>query len=383
VGLSDIGGASRPSALLAGMLFLLTPMVIIHLRVAYVDAAFGSMMAASLYLLLRWREALTPCGAAILGLSLGLAAGMKSTGLAFAAVLGLGAILLGVREVRRGRLRCKALILQAGLALAMLMAVGSYWYLRCWWTYGNPIYPVRIQLGSLVFPGLGSLNQLFMAHNTPPTYQGRNPLINIAISWLELGDETYNYYSRNRGLGPVWAAFALPALVPFAVDAWRHRHVPRLLMLGLTALLLVIQPALWWPRYVLYIVPVGLAALAWTYDRLHSMAQSMAAFLIMITLLTSTSLTMAETIEKLPLAMHLQRSQRTFGQLYYGDYAWVDGIQPSRIGHTPMAWIYPLYGGLQHHVQLSSLYHMNLHIHSSVLYLKNIVHFHFLLSMIQ
>ncbi len=78
----------------------------------------------------------------------------------------------------------------------------------------------------------------------------------------------------------------------------------------------------------------------------------MAVTLLVINLVASTPLVLIETLDKLPAALSLQREQRTFGQLYFDDYAWVDRLPPSRIGHTPMAWIYPLYGGLRHQVTL-------------------------------
>jgi len=351
-GLSRLGGARPSSSVLAAMLFLLTPMVLIHLRVAYVDAAFASMVATSLYLLLKWQKQPEPGYALILGLATGLMMGIKSTGIAFAVVLVLVALGYGLWQCRGGNLSSRMFCLQAGITLLALLAVGAFWYLRTWWFYGNPIFPVKIQLLGWSLPGMGSVSQLFMFHNTPAAYRDRNVILNILTSWLELGDESYNYYSRTRGLGPVWAALALPALLPFTFSAWRRHHAPALWMAGITLVLLFIQPAVWWPRYVLYVVPVGLAAFAWVYDRLQQKVKILVACLIVLHLTVATTLVLVETLDKLPLALSKASTCRTFGQLYYSDYTWVDELPPSIIGHTPMAWIYPLYGGLRHQVQL-------------------------------
>ncbi len=351
-GLGRLVGAGRQGATTIALLFLLTPTVLIHLRVAYVDAAFGAMVTTSLYLLLRWQKQRSRGYALLFGLAVGLMAGIKSTGLAFAVIYLLAALVHGLWQVRRTTLTGKELFWQALIAGMAAIGVGAFWYLRTWWYYGNPIYPIEISFLGVTLPGIGSVNDLFMRHNTPPTYLGRSPILNLLTSWLELGDESYNYYSRTRGLGPAWGAVALPALVPFAAASWRGRHSEWLWMLALTAVLLAVQPAAWWPRYVLYVVPVGLAAMAWLLERLPRWGQTMAMGLLVVNLVASTSLVLVETLDKLPISLTLQREQRTFGQLYFDDYAWVDKIPPSQIGHTPMAWTYPLYGGLRHHVTL-------------------------------
>ncbi|MBE3581401.1 MAG: hypothetical protein IMW96_07200 [Thermoanaerobacteraceae bacterium] len=351
-GLSRSVGARPDSSVLATMLFLLTPMILIQLRVAYADAAFGSLVAASLYVLLRWQRELNLSYALLLGVTLGLMMGIKAPGIAFAGILGLAALGYGWWQCRCGRLTGRALLVQAVVALGGLVSTGGFWYLRTWWFYGNPVYPVQVKFLAWTLPGMGDVSDLFMAHNTPPAYHHRPLVLNILTSWLELGGESYNYYSRTRGLGPAWAALALPALGAFTFYALRRRRPAALWMTGLTALLLFVQPAPWWPRYVLYVVPVGLAALVWVYERLPKAAQTLAAALLILNLAVSTTLALGETLGKLPLAMRLEAPRRTFGQLYFQDYAWVDEVPPSRIGHTPMAWIYPLYGGLRHEVSL-------------------------------
>ncbi|AOQ24887.1 hypothetical protein MTAT_03040 [Moorella thermoacetica] len=351
-GLSRSGGAGRNASILASMLFLLTPMVLIHLRVAYVDAAFGSMIAAALYLFLRWQEERNLEYALILGLAIGLMMGIKATGIAFAGVFVLAIVASGFWQYRQGVSGNRALWLQITVILLALMATGTFWYLRTWWFYGNPVYPVEIQVLGWKLPGMGSVSRLFMTANTPEAYRGRNIILNILTSWLELGNESYNYYSRTRGLGPAWAALALPAILPFTFSAWRRRRAPVLWMVGLTLIFLILQPAAWWPRYVLYVVPVGLAAMAWVYDRLDPRLKTAVAGIMILNLVVATGLTLVETLDKLPAAMRLDPAHRTFGELYFSDYAWVDQLPPSRIGYTPMAWIYPLYGGLRNQVEL-------------------------------
>lgn len=352
IGLGRLIGLGRQGALTAALLFLLTPTVLIHLRTAYVDAAFGSMVAVTLYLLLSWQRQRSRSYALLFGLAVGLMAGIKSTGLAFAAILLVAALGYGLWQMRQGGMTGSELSYQVLVAGLAAFSVGGFWYLRTWWYYGNPIYPVKVNILGFSLPGIGSVSELFMRHNTPPHYLGRNPVLNLLSSWLELGSESYNYYSRTRGLGPVWGALALPAMLPFAVDAWQRRCTERLWMLGLTAALLATQPAAWWPRYVLYLVPVGLVAMIWLLERLPRWGQTVAMTLLVANLLLSTRLVLIETLDKLPAALSLPRAQRTFGTLYFSDYAWIDRLPPSRIGHTPMAWIYPLFGGLRHRVRL-------------------------------
>ena len=135
----------RPaSGVLAMWLFAANGVVIYEMRVAYVDLASAFFLVAGFLFMLAARE--RDEGALWLsGLSLGLLAGIKITGIASAGIIGM---LYLPRLLKAARQRALLPTLRPFLLRFALpiMALWAPWVVRTAWLTGNPFYPFFHQL---------------------------------------------------------------------------------------------------------------------------------------------------------------------------------------------------------------------------------------------
>ncbi len=111
---------------------------------ANVDLLMVAFATGALYWMLRYRRLPETPVIAACGLAAGLAAGTKTLGLPLAALCTLP---LAWTVVRRRRFA------DAGVFVGCAVAAGGWWYLLNLWRYGNPLFPVKLELGPLELPG--------------------------------------------------------------------------------------------------------------------------------------------------------------------------------------------------------------------------------------
>ncbi len=111
---------------------------------ANVDLLMTACAVAALYWTLSYRRQPERSTVAACGLAAGLAAGAKTLGLPLAALAALPLLWSAARRRRFGDL---------GVFLGCAVAAGGWWYLRGLWRYGNPLFPVKLELGPLALPG--------------------------------------------------------------------------------------------------------------------------------------------------------------------------------------------------------------------------------------
>ncbi|MCL5677564.1 MAG: hypothetical protein M1602_06880 [Firmicutes bacterium] len=382
-----------PGPMVAGLLWALLPINQMQARTAYTDTAVAAATLAAVLFFLRWVEAGADRGSGpkspargrspnnggvmsstprtgnatasayflAFGLFLGLSVGSKPSALGYAGVLGVLTLIVALRKARSqpvwARLRQAA---GCGLTLAVVaLATGGFWYLRTWIVYGNPIYPFSVKvLGAEIFQGLGSVHSLIWVANTPEEYLHTGFFSNLARSWFEASQEPYSFYTRTGGFGAIWAVVGLPALVVYAVRSLWRRDRRGLSLLGLGALMLVVHPGSWWPRYSILVPGLGLIGAGWLLGEGVGAAAAtgrgprnrglQAQFSALVVVATLWSLLRADLSlsQGLPMALALKPEQRTIGRLYLGDYAPLEQRVPwgASIGYAPMTFIYPLYG---------------------------------------
>lgn len=356
IGLARIAGMSRPAAMAAGSLYFLTPIVLVQARTAYVDVSFASMFLIAFYFVIQFvkQNRLPYLGFA--GIASGLTLGMKSSGLAYVGILGLIVVgFIGWKTWRRETRLPHGLGIVALFGLPILL-LGTFWYLRTWVTYGNPLYPFTVTvLGHSLFPGLGPVHEMIMLPNTPPELRGKVWWHQIFLSWWN-EPIRYRYDQGMGGFGPQWTFIEFPALLIFIVHAIRQRRDLLLLTLPLV-LAFLIQPANWWSRYTITIVAVGAIALVYLLDRLKSRGTRAALWgLTSLTVLVSMYYSLPHLILPPRVAFEaakLSADERTIGNLFFKEFRWVDMLQPgARIAFTGThPFTYPLFGSkLQHEV---------------------------------
>ncbi len=264
-------GARGAWAWLAGGLLAGAPVLVGQGATAYTDSAFAATVMAALAasVLLVFGPAGRRTRLALLwGAALGLMAGAKGSGLPFAAVL---TVLVAIAALWRRRAPAGAWWphLLAGLAVAA--AVGGYWYLRAALLTGNPLHPIQVAIGQkVIFPGWDHV--AFSEANLPDWLAAYPPWLRTPVSWLQF-DAPIRGYAPTGGLGYLWPAAGLPAAVALGVVLARRRRDPArgpfLLLAAATLLLLAAQTSTWWSRFTIWLLALGLPALAALLSRLE------------------------------------------------------------------------------------------------------------------
>jgi len=131
-------------------LALLSPMLSAYVAPAYVEVPTAFAFAVALSAGARALRAADSAALVSLGLAVGLAAAVKSTGLALAPF----ALIAALGCARRGRLGACTRRAAIGLGLALLVA--GPWYASNAWLCGNPLYPAPLP-GASAGAAAGSL----------------------------------------------------------------------------------------------------------------------------------------------------------------------------------------------------------------------------------
>ncbi|MFL6077033.1 MAG: hypothetical protein ACJ73S_26870 [Mycobacteriales bacterium] len=251
-------------AALAATAVALAPVVVVQVGTLYVDVArVAGPVAAWQFLLAAFPKAddaepAPPRGRllALAGLGLALGVGVKTTNLYFVPP---AALIVGWYAVRRraGTVRCL-------LALLVPVAVlGSFWYLRSWWWWGSPFWPVRAG----PFHGVTSQADLVECPGKcwlPPSWRHRSDGELMLRSWA-LALKAYRgptgFEQRRGGLGLAWLLVMLPALGLCAATARRHARAVVAVLLPVVVVTLI-PHGRWSARYTLPLLVAGAVAVA-------------------------------------------------------------------------------------------------------------------------
>jgi uncharacterized SAM-binding protein YcdF (DUF218 family) len=255
-GLARELGASRRSAPLAGLAFLLTPMIVFQTSTAMNDLTVAGLVIAGAYLLVR---AFSPSSApparrfdlVVGGIAFGLTLGAKYTVLVFVlASLPVVGLALRLGRDRRAALR------ETGLFAAALALPSVFWFVQNAVATGNPFAPILVKLGGwTVFHG----TDVVAAYAGQQRVYATTPVAWCAFPWTDRW-MMHGTYSGSVGFGAVFASFLVPAVVVLGRAALRFRDASGGAGRDLRATLLLVLVALgvgaWWsggfhlPRYV-------------------------------------------------------------------------------------------------------------------------------------
>lgn len=370
MGLGRAMGLKYASVVAGGCLFFLTPIVLLQATTDYVDVAFASMFLIFFYFLFCSIEQWNAGNLVLAGLAGGITIGMKSTGLIYIGICFplLLSIIAYRRRMGRNHIRNALILLCVPIVL-----LGSFWYLRTWVVYGNPIYPVTIHFLGVALPGTGTVQSVVIGANVPKELVGHSWWQQIWLSWrseppnhgynLCIYDQAgrclsyqpgyYIYDQRLGGFGPQWTYLELPALLIFAgYTLYKLRFLFFAFLLPFS-LAFLLQPANWWSRYTIFLVAPGVIALAFAVEKLPRRwlrwsLQAACLLLVLISLYFSS----VQLYSAPDLVRHIEAlpaQERTMGNIWYPEYRWVDAIPPgSRIGftgYTAEEWtVFPLFG---------------------------------------
>jgi hypothetical protein len=257
-------------AFVAAAIVTMTPALIQELGTNYVDVAAAAAVLAGFQFLVSAFPA-TPLDedpiwpkvrALILaGIAFGLAAGIKPTDLEYCAAGLILVVGLCVRETRR-QVRAAgpagpddSVLPSPGRCLLALgipmLALGSFWYIRSWFVWGSPVWP--IQIGP--FPGVVSATTWTNVGGLaiPVGLRNSSGLMLLARSWITPG----------VSLGDIWIYVLLPAIGVATILAARRRRLMPVLSVVLPLFVLdAISPGAWQTRFEFEMVAAGAIALA-------------------------------------------------------------------------------------------------------------------------
>lgn len=374
IAVADIGritGLKRSTSLVAGSLYVLTPILVEQAGTPDTDVAFASMFLIFYSLVLRHATRPSKPALLLVGLSAGLTLGMKSSGLLYVGVglLLLGGVALYRRWIVPGQWRTpRGVARDASIALGILSApillLAAFWYLRTWAYYGNPVYPFTVRvLGHTFFAGWGTVQQVIMTPATPPQLLGEPLWTQLARSWRNeppLYAIQYLPDQRLGGLGPQWLFLELPALALFTGYTLLRRRDLLIALVLPFGLIFLLQPADWWSRYTIFIAAAGIIALLYFVDRTPRRAARRCAevAIVAVCVLSVYYSTFQGPLAPAAVASvaEMPEQSRTIGAVWYQEYRWLDSVPAhariGTVGYTdPRPFTYPLFGrDLQHPV---------------------------------
>jgi len=276
--LGELFGASARAALCAGLLFLLVPSVMQEFPTTYVDAplagaetaALGFLSAAALKIMRGTNARRAVAG---LGIALGLAIGVKGTGVLVAGGSLTGLLVTHVLLSKDGAIftRVRRALRDVVIAGVLCAAVGGYWYGRNFLHTGTPLYPIGVSIfGYSVFPGAALDKRVVEYAGLPIELRELSQPMRVLWTWLQVPgawpESIRGYDSRRGGLGFLWALWCLPAVVAACARFARTFRAPRsraaLIAIAVGAAIFLFKPMPWWPRYTLSLYGIGLPCFA-------------------------------------------------------------------------------------------------------------------------
>ncbi|MCC7534816.1 MAG: hypothetical protein IT379_01310 [Deltaproteobacteria bacterium] len=259
----------RMGAMALGVVFFLTPGVVLQLRSTYIDLTAVTAFVVALY----WTTKPRMRGRDVwlAGLALGLVGSSKSTGIYFMGLLGAVSsanVVLSMVQRRSGWL-----LLHGLGATLVLLALAGPTYGRNLERYGNPLWPLRFRIKALKVDWPG-----------PQDVQDQQYPLSQVLDYLYGPPSPGHDYADTRmhGYGHVLPYLGIPlAVLAFLLLVWRcfagdnrHSRPPtragpwHLLALSLVVIVSVVpSPAYWWSRFQLQAIGGVLLLLLWLLDQ--------------------------------------------------------------------------------------------------------------------
>ncbi|MBI5674895.1 MAG: hypothetical protein HZC48_03550 [Nitrospirae bacterium] len=260
-------------AIYSSLLFFFTPIMILQSTTNYVDVAISVLFLIAVNFLIsrpedhaddenvevyfkKWPLLLS-------GIAAGILLGSKGSGPLFIAILSLAILsrmfFKRLNPFNRPSHSKKIGFLRHGIRPYLLnfllpaILFGSYWYIKNWVLYGNPVYPMEIAIADItIFKGLygGIIDP------SPEVLNNLSPLKKLLYVWEERV-KYYLYDSRFSGFGPLWFILFLPGIL-FSTLLTIKRKEHNFLFIGIILIVtFILYPRNWNTRYVIFIVGLG------------------------------------------------------------------------------------------------------------------------------
>ena len=238
-------GVRADTAVAAGAVWLTLPAVFLQLPTNYVDVASAALLLTAIAFVLGPVDRTRVILAAI---ALGMFLGSKPSAPLAAVLVFVALVVANWRSGLRGTI---------GIAAVVVVFLGGESYLTNLVRQGNPVWPVRVDLGPIHLPGRFPMSHLLAAGAAAPRTHG-SLATRVFDSWTAMSPAVPSFDMRVGGLGVLF----LVAL-PFAlIQVVRKRSV--VVLLVFLATLATPEPVV--ARYVLAFAGLVLAYAVPTID---------------------------------------------------------------------------------------------------------------------
>jgi hypothetical protein len=362
-------GVSTKSSLAASAIYFFTPLILIQSRTCQTDLAAAVLFLIALNFAFQYGKDSQISNLFISGVASGMLMGSKSTGPILVFCLYLYLLVNWIRFhskkskprgsiVKNGDLPAYASFIVNNLCfLIPVFILGSYWYLRNWVYFNNPLGHELKIFGFVLFKG-----------GAGPPKPGLTTLwANLRLlpsRWFELIDDYYN--SDRSAYGPQWIILGIPSTAFFVVNSIRNKTKDNpglVLFLILTFLfsIFILFPDPWSARLVLFLPAMGAVCVGYVLDNFSRKTRILLQRLILIVISWSIFNAASHsyfTPSKFRRFLHLPLEKRTtanFGLFVSPAYSFIDNHAKDgdHIGYTVHGdgFVYPLFGsGLQRKV---------------------------------
>lgn len=261
----------RWSALLALLFLVQAPEIWLQSIEAYADVQYlAGLLALIAMLAIAWREGVPWRTIWLTAAAFALVVSSKPNGLPQGGLFGiLFLVILSWRATGGGFVARAKPALHGFLAVVVLsFLVAGPWYLHAWRTFGNPLYPIRIEVaGHVIFPGRYAMT---VSRDATRQHQGAS---GIRGWWqgISESDRLPSVGGWSSGLGAHAFLLGLPAIVvyllllPFERRRWES-HLPVVLLF---LFLWLTNPVKNLPRFGMYQVAAGALAFSWLCASAH------------------------------------------------------------------------------------------------------------------
>ncbi|MFD1678221.1 hypothetical protein [Alicyclobacillus fodiniaquatilis] len=351
-------GLSRSGAIISGALFFTAPTVILQATTDYNDLAFCAMFLIFFYGYLKfmgsrdWRYML------LSGMAGGITLGIKSDAVMYIAVCFIVMLVQFARFYRKHQVTAKQIVGCLCLLVFPILLFGSEWYIHTWIIYGNPVYPFTVSIaGHVLFAGRGSVAQLIINPNTPSQLLHKPWWQQVWISWTRI-PTNYSYDMHIGGFGVIWTFIEWPALVvTFFYALVKDKKLCYQVMVPLIVMF-ILQPANWWGRYTLFMIPLGAWSFVYICARLRQKWLWTTLYSLVLVIVCGSygvgaalfakmdTQHASQVVQAVHNAFATPPQARTVGSVVYPEYHWVDALKgPTNIGMADdVPFPYPLFG---------------------------------------
>lgn len=270
--LSRLAGADRDASLLVSCGLLSVPMI------AFSSVELSADIGGIAFIVLAMSFALMQgidrrVLLALAGASAGLALGFKSVHLIGIGFIGLAVLVANLSPERKGMQRWRENISSACIFTVTAMLTCSFWLVRNYLAFDNPLYPVNLPLISDLAGWARASDVDFSKRHATQFEWVRHPVEWLAYPWIEWHVLGQNF-KHSSGLGAFFAA-TVPVSLAVVAASLLLRKGPRNVVHSVLLLAISFLIGTWWvlddhqPRYALGAIAYCMPLVAWVITQAH------------------------------------------------------------------------------------------------------------------